>query len=52
VVVIGTGLAILEEEYSELPILWLDTDESSGEVFLLEADQLPDGEPAPAGSRA
>lgn len=33
----GTGREILEEEYSGLPFLWLDTAESEGEVFWLNA---------------
>ena len=40
VVEIGTGRAILEEEYSDLPLLWLDTAESEGEVFALSAAGL------------
>lgn len=40
VVEIGTGLDILENEYPSLPFLWLDTAESSGEVFALTADEL------------
>ncbi len=40
VVEIGTGRAILGEEYSDLPFLWLDTAESEGEVFALSAAGL------------
>ena len=40
VVEIGTGRAILEEQYSDLPFLWLDTAESEGEVFALSAAGL------------
>jgi ribosomal protein L3 glutamine methyltransferase len=40
VVEIGTGRAILEEEYAHLPFLWLDTAESEGEVFALGAADL------------
>jgi ribosomal protein L3 glutamine methyltransferase len=36
----GEGREILEEEFPELPFLWLDTHESSGEVFWLEAAAL------------
>ena len=32
---IGTGRDILEAEYPKLPFLWLDTEESEGEVFWL-----------------
>lgn len=37
---IGQGRDILEDEYPALPFLWLDTEESSGEVFWLGADHL------------
>jgi len=37
---IGTGRDILEEEYPHLPFLWLDTEESEGEVFALNAADL------------
>ena len=40
---IGTGRAALEEEFAELPFLWLDTQESAGEVFGLRAKDLPAG---------
>lgn len=39
---IGTGHEILDAEYPDLAFLWLDTEESEGEVFWLEADSLPD----------
>jgi ribosomal protein L3 glutamine methyltransferase len=32
---IGLGRELLEEEFPDLPFIWLDTDESEGEVFLL-----------------
>ena len=34
---IGTGRAMLEAEFADLPFLWLDTEESEGEVFALRA---------------
>ncbi|WP_237154087.1 50S ribosomal protein L3 N(5)-glutamine methyltransferase [Oryzibacter oryziterrae] len=37
---IGTGREILELDYPDLPFLWLDTAESEGEVFWLNADDL------------
>ena len=37
---IGTGRALLESEFPELPLLWLDTEESEGEVFLVRAVNL------------
>lgn len=40
VVEVGTGLDILEEDYPNLPFLWLETEDSSGEVFALTADEL------------
>jgi ribosomal protein L3 glutamine methyltransferase len=40
VVEIGRGRDILEQEFSHLPFLWLDTAESEGEVFALAAQAL------------
>jgi ribosomal protein L3 glutamine methyltransferase len=37
---IGTGRDILEAEFPELPFLWLDTEESEGEVFWLTREQF------------
>lgn len=37
---IGTGKDILEAEYPNLPFLWLDTEDSEGEVFWLSAADL------------
>jgi ribosomal protein L3 glutamine methyltransferase len=37
---IGMGRALLEAEFPGLPFLWLDTEESEGEVFALEASAL------------
>jgi ribosomal protein L3 glutamine methyltransferase len=37
---VGRGRKALERAYPRLPFLWLDTEESSGEVFWLSADQL------------
>jgi ribosomal protein L3 glutamine methyltransferase len=37
---IGRGREALERAYPELKFLWLDTEESSGEVFWLDAGQL------------
>ncbi len=37
---IGKGRHILERDYPELPFLWLDTEHSEGEVFVLEASAL------------
>jgi ribosomal protein L3 glutamine methyltransferase len=40
VVEIGVGRAVIEAEFGHLPFLWLDTAESSGEVFALPAAAL------------
>lgn len=37
---IGYGRPLLEEEYDNLPFLWLDTENSEGEVFWLTRDQM------------
>jgi len=37
---IGRGRDALEEAYPDLPLLWLDTEESAGEVFWLPAEML------------
>jgi len=36
----GEGRELLEAEYPDLPFLWLDTEESAGEVFWLDAAAL------------
>lgn len=36
----GTGREILEEEYANLPFIFLETEESQGEVFALSAEDL------------
>jgi ribosomal protein L3 glutamine methyltransferase len=40
VVEVGMGRDTLETEYPDLPFLWLDTEESEGELFALPADAL------------
>jgi ribosomal protein L3 glutamine methyltransferase len=40
VVEVGTGRTLLEENYPRLPFVWLDTEESEGEVFWLKAKDL------------
>lgn len=37
---IGYGRALLEEEYPDIPFLWLDTENSWGEVFWLTKEQM------------
>jgi ribosomal protein L3 glutamine methyltransferase len=36
----GSGREILEAEFPDLPFLWLDTEESEGEVFWLRRTDL------------
>jgi ribosomal protein L3 glutamine methyltransferase len=37
---VGRGRTVIERAYPGKKFLWLDTEESSGEVFWLDADQL------------
>jgi ribosomal protein L3 glutamine methyltransferase len=37
---IGRGRAVIERAYPDMRFLWLDTEESEGEVFWLDASQL------------
>ncbi len=41
---IGTGRELLVAEYPHLDFLWLDTEESQGEVFWITREQLLEGE--------
>ena len=45
---VGGGGARLEHEFPHLPFVWLDTEDTSGEVFLLRASDLS---PPKAGSK-
>jgi ribosomal protein L3 glutamine methyltransferase len=45
---VGRGRAALERDFPHLPFVWLDTEETSGEVFLLRA---PSPQPSPASGR-
>ena len=38
---IGQGRALLEAEFPDLPLIWLDTRESEGEVFHIRASDWP-----------
>jgi len=38
---IGSGRARLQAEFPDLPLIWLDTEESEGEVFFIGAEDLP-----------
>ncbi len=40
IVEVGQGREALEAAFPELPLLWLDTEETSGEVFALDAEHL------------
>src|SRR5690606_16351091 len=40
VVEVGRARDALETEYADLPFLWLDTEQSEGELFALPADAL------------
>ena len=44
---IGEGRDILEADFPDLELLWLDTRESEGEVFLARAADLPGGKSKP-----
>jgi ribosomal protein L3 glutamine methyltransferase len=37
---IGRGRELLEAAFPQLPLLWLDTEESDGEVFWIGAADL------------
>jgi ribosomal protein L3 glutamine methyltransferase len=37
---VGGGRTLLENDFSRLPFVWLDTEEASGEVFLLRASDF------------
>lgn len=37
----GSGRELLEAEFPEMPFVWIDTEESEGEVFFLSRDDLP-----------
>jgi ribosomal protein L3 glutamine methyltransferase len=38
---IGAGRRVIEQAFSETPFMWLETEHSSGEVFVLAAADLP-----------
>ena len=40
---VGQGRALLEAEFPELPLIWLDTRESEGEVFFIGVRDWPRG---------
>ena len=49
---IGAGRPLLEREYPDLPFVWLDTEETAGEVFLLRASDFDAPTRRPSGDRA
>ena len=42
---VGRGRALIERDFPHLPFLWLDTEETSGEVLLLPAADFDAGKP-------
>jgi ribosomal protein L3 glutamine methyltransferase len=40
---LGRGRLPLEKAYPDLPFLWLDTEQSQGEVFWIAGNDLPTG---------
>ena len=49
---VGGGRALLERGFPHLPFVWLDTEETTGEVFLLRASDFgaPKGQPKRKGT--
>jgi ribosomal protein L3 glutamine methyltransferase len=48
---VGGGGPLLELEFPHLPFVWLDTEDTSGEVFLLRAADFRAAKPRPKGKR-
>ena len=48
---VGGGGARLEHEFPHLPFVWLDTEDTSGEVFLLRASDFEAARPRPTRKR-
>jgi ribosomal protein L3 glutamine methyltransferase len=48
---VGGGGARLEHEFPHLPFVWLDTEDTSGEVFLLRASDFEAARPRPGRKR-
>jgi ribosomal protein L3 glutamine methyltransferase len=48
---VGGGRAQLEREFPHLPFVWLDTEETEGEVFLLRGDDFARGKSGTKGRR-
>jgi ribosomal protein L3 glutamine methyltransferase len=48
---VGRGRALLERDFPQMPFVWLDTEETSGEVFLLRASDFAEGKRGPKKKR-
>ena len=48
---VGGGRALLELEFPRLPFVWLDTEDTSGEVFLLRAADFGSAKPRARAKR-
>jgi ribosomal protein L3 glutamine methyltransferase len=48
---VGRARPLLEQEFPHLPFVWLDTEETSGEVFLLRAVDFGAAKPRARGQR-
>ncbi len=48
---VGRGRGALEDEFPRLPFVWLDTEDTSGEVFLLHASDFGSAKPRAKGKR-
>ena len=46
---VGGGRELLERDFPDLPFVWLDTEETSGEVFLLRASDFGGARRRPKG---
>jgi ribosomal protein L3 glutamine methyltransferase len=48
---VGGARPLLEDQFPNLPFIWLDTEDASGEVFLLRAVDFRAAKPRPKGKR-
>jgi ribosomal protein L3 glutamine methyltransferase len=48
---VGGARPLLEDQFPNLPFIWLDTEDTSGEVFLLRAVDFRAAKPRPKGKR-
>jgi ribosomal protein L3 glutamine methyltransferase len=48
---VGGARQLLEQEFPHLPFVWLDTEDTSGEVFLLRAADFGAAKPRARGKR-